>query len=163
MHLLTTDEVLGVLDKMVPGMQKLWDPLELTMINIWPLMRERNNIIEDQMDTLRDIITAIEENKNVDNSTVIEWGKDLLELGGEHYDQWVNALQASPLKDLREKLDLLNITNMKEILDESQMKGLTEFLLWGHAMLTLMHEISEHGNKFPNEDNISINLSLEWK
>ena len=130
---------------MLPGMKKLLVPLQDIMTNMWPLMKEELIVIEQQMETLREIITAIEGNKNVNDTTIIKWGNNFQKSLGPYYKKWVNALQKSPIQDLQKKIEVLDLDNLTEILDESQLNNVKEVLGWFHIMLARLQEIAEHG------------------
>jgi len=142
MSLFQSEQMLGM-EKAMPGMKEIWDPLKKTMRNIWPAMKEDVIFIKGQMDTLKDIIAAIDDDKKVNDTMIIKWGRALLQSGGPHFRMWVDALQASPLEELKEKLKLLDTDNIEGVLGKSKLSIVKEILVWFEDMLTLLQDIVE--------------------
>ena len=140
---LSAEERLEILEKMIPGMKDLWDPFKKTMQNIWPVIKNKKDVIENLMDTFRDILVAVERNKEVNDTDIIEWGKALRESGGQHFLMWAKAIQDSPIKDLQKAIQMLDLGNLEKCLDAPQINMLQEVRTWALAMLTVMQEFAE--------------------
>ena len=146
----SSDELFELLNIIVPGVRDLQQPLDKTLTKIWPLIKKDIKIVKKQMSTIKDIVTAINDNEEIDDEEFAKWGKSLLKSGGPHYKKWVKALQSSPLQDLVNKIQLLNLDNLEEILDGNQMEVVKEIVAWTHTMFLLLVDMAEFETKHDN-------------
>jgi hypothetical protein len=137
----SNDESFDLMDKLVPGMKNLQNPLVETLRNMWPIIKKDADIIEEQIDTWKEIVDAVLNNEKITDKEYAKWGKSLLKLSGPHINNGIKAIKKSPVKELIEQIELLEFENIEEILDEHQQVVFKEVVAFGHAMIMLMADL----------------------